>query len=492
MLQASKLATNTAIQILGRFLTLIISVVTLSFIANHLTANGSALEGYGQYSIVLTYISIIGATADLGLFTLVVREITGLEPAKAGRVVGAAILFRFLLLIVALLVLAGIFPFLPYELVVKQGILLGAVVAFLMLFSQSIAAIFQANYQAEKIVMAEVAGRLVMMGLTIYFLAQGLGLIPVIMANLIGNVVLLGVSYLLSQATAPIKINFDWSFWRASLPEFWSIAVVTVLGLIHFRIDSLILSLYQPMTEVGIYGVAYRVLDIVLVVPAILAANLLPLLTGLGAKGKSEEMARLVARMTGNLWAGSITIGAAILALAPWVIVFITQADFVGAAVPLRLLVPAFVFLFLTSLFAQAVISMKEQKRLIGGYLLVIGLDVAINLILIPQYSYRGAAITTVASEAVLMVYSFYLLVKLLPLGLRNLPLGRMVVFAALMGALAYLAYCLTGTLNGQFELSGKSSQGVWLLGLGGALLALGYGLFKLIFKGSAIAELAQ
>lgn len=483
MFQAKKLVANTTIQVIGRFLTLIISVVTLSFIANHLTANGSALEGYGQYSIVLTYISIIGATADLGLFTLVVREITGLEPAEAGKIVGSAILFRFCLLLLSLLVLLVVFPFLPYEIVVKQGIILGAIIAFLMLFSQAIAAIFQANYQAERIAIAEVSGRLVVLGLTIYFLRQGLGLIPVITANLIGNVALLVISYLLSRATVRIKINFDLSFWRSCLPEFWSIAAVTVLGLIHFRLDSLILSLYKPVSDVGIYGVAYRILDIVLVIPAIFAANLLPLLTRLHAESKPEVMAKLVSRMTGVLFAISATIGALMLALAPWIIIFITHKDFAAAAVPLRILVPAFIFLFLTTLYAQTVIAMKAQKRLIGGYILVIALDVAVNLILIPRFSYVGAATTTVISEGVLMLYSLYLLSKLLPLRLRDLPWGRMLLFGVLTSGLALASYQLTTNLGAQFEASTKTIQGLWLLGVGGVLMALALVLLGLIIK---------
>ncbi len=483
MNSAHRLATNTVIQIIGRGLTLIISVITLGFIANHLTVDGSRLEGYGQYSIVLTYISIIGATADLGLFNLVVREITGLPPVEAGRIVGSAIAFRVVLFLITLALLFVVLPFLPYEFVVKQGIVIGAVVAFLMLFSQAIAALFQATYQAEKIVIAEVTGRLLMMALTIYFLLQGYGLLPVIGANLIGNVFLLGLSYALSRRTAPIQINFDYRFWRRSLPQFWSIAAVTVLGLIHFRIDSLILSFYQPATEVGLYGVAYRILDIVLVIPAIIAANLLPVMTTLAGQENSGKLVGLITRMSGVLLAISVAIGAALFVLAPWVVHFITQADFVAAALPLRLLILAFISLFLTTLYSQTIIALREQRRLINGYLLVIALDIIVNLILIPKYSYRGAAITTVSSEIVLMVYSFWLLARLLPLRLRSLPWAKMLLFTAVAGGVAAGAYGIVEQLTTQFESYNKVIQGSWLLGIGLGIVAIYWLFFKLIFK---------
>ncbi|MEK7534907.1 MAG: flippase [Patescibacteria group bacterium] len=483
MSESRKLVANAGIQIIGRFLTLLISLVTLSYIANHLLFEGSALKGYGQYTIVLTYISIIGATADLGLFTLVVREITGKRPEVAGRIVGSALVFRFLLMLATLLILGGLYNFLPYDGVVKQGIILGVVIAFLMLFSQAIATIFQANYLSGRIVVSEIIGRLVMAILTIYFLRQGLGLIPVIVANLIGNVVLLVVSYLLSRTVSPIKIQFDFSLWKQTLPEFWSIAVVTLLGLVHFRLDSLILSFYKPVTDVGIYGVAYRIFDIILVIPAIFAANLLPILTRLNDTNRKTEIAQLIKRSTGLLFAASFALGAAIMILAPWIIVFVTSADFTASALPLRILTSAFIFLFLTTIYAGTAIALREQKRLIGGYCLVVMVDIILNIILVPRFSYIGAAATTVTSEVVLMVYSFFLLTKLLPIQLRQLPIGLMTVFAVAVSVAGVLVHqFLIPTLD-RFENLGKFGQGAWLTLTSGLIILLAFGMFKLIFR---------
>ncbi len=483
MFEGRKLAANTSIQIAGRFLTLLISLVTLGYITNYLLVDGSALKGYGQYTIVLTYISIIGATADLGLFTLVVREITGKQPQVAGRIVGSALVFRFLLMLATLLILGRLYNFLPYDEVVKQAIIIGAVIAFLMLFSQAVATIFQANYLSGRIVISEVIGRLVIAILTIYFLRQGLGLIPVIVANLIGNVALLVISYLMSRSAATIKIHFDFSLWKQTLPEFWSIAVVTLLGLIHFRLDSLILSFYKPVADVGIYGVAYRIFDIILVVPAIFAANLLPTLTRLNDGHRQAEISQLIKRSTTILFVASFAFGIAIMILAPWIVVFITNRDFAASALPLRILVPAFIALFLTTIYAGATIAVRQQKQLIVGYCLVVLLDIVLNLILIPRFSYVGAAVTTVVSEVALMTYSFFLLTKLLPIQLRQLPLGLLALFAAGVSVIGVLAHQFVIPTLAQFENFGKFRQGAWLAVAGGLIILLALGLYRFIFR---------
>ncbi|MDO8591568.1 MAG: polysaccharide biosynthesis C-terminal domain-containing protein, partial [bacterium] len=120
---------------------------------------------------------------------------------------------------------------------------------------------------------------------------------------------------------------------------------------------------------------------------------------------------------------------------------------------------------------------------LIGGYCLVVMVDIILNIILIPRFSYVGAAVTTVTSEVVLMVYSFFLLTRLLPIQLRSLPLGLMTIFAVAVSAVGLLVHqFLIPTLD-QFEKLGKFGQGVWLTIAGGLIIVLAFGLFRLIFR---------
>jgi len=401
-----KVAANTIVQIAGRILGLAIMLVTINFIANRLIVDGSALKGYGQYSIVAAYISIIGSLADLGLYTLTVREITNKSAREAGRIIGNAIGFRLILLVAVLLMIGLIYPILPYDPVVKQGVVIGVVIAFSMLFNQIIVSVFQANLAISRVVIAETIGKLVVAGGTILVLLHGGGLMAVIWANLFGYAVMVLISYLFARSWATIEIGFDFKLWRETGGQFWSMAVITVLGLIHFKFDSIMLSFYKSASDVGLYAIAYKLLEIILIIPSIFATNLLPVMTAIVDEGRHDEFGTLVKNSASLLLAVALFISVLVFTFSSWLIIFITQPEFIAAANALRVLVLAVLFIFMSTLISQAIVSTRQQKRLLAGYLGVVALNILLNFYAIPRFSYVGAAWTTLITEAVLMTYT--------------------------------------------------------------------------------------
>lgn len=404
MIPGRAVAVNTIIQVAGRAVGLILSLVTLNYIANHLVVDGSALVGYGQYTIVFTYATIAAAAADLGLFNLLVRDIAGRDAQQAGRLIGNALWFRLFLLLIVLGLFVVFQRFLPYPPVVIQGILIGLVITFSTLLYQAIAALFQANLLSPKIVWSELAGKVVVAGLTIFVLTHGGGLLAVLGASLAGSLVTLLVGFWLAGPHVRIDLRLDLSLWRRSLVDFLPLAGLSLLGLVHFKIDTLILSLMRPIVDVGIYGAAYKVLEVVLIVPAVFASNLLPVMSALADANEPAKLIAFLKRTFQINYLLSLYFFCLLFALAPWLITFLTQNQFLAAAEPLRLLAPAVVFIFGSTLLLQGVIAARKQKQLLRSYCWLVVVDIILNLILINQFSYRGAAIATLVTEALLFV----------------------------------------------------------------------------------------
>jgi len=63
--------TNSAAQIVAKILTIIIGIATVKLITT-----GFGADGYGLYAKVHNYAAIFAAIADLGLFTITVRQIS--------------------------------------------------------------------------------------------------------------------------------------------------------------------------------------------------------------------------------------------------------------------------------------------------------------------------------------------------------------------------------------------------------------------------------
>ncbi len=405
---ARRVTYNTLVQVLGRVAGLAITLVTLNFVSNHLIVDGSALKGFGQYTIIFTYVSIVGAAADLGLFTLLVRELAGKSTKEAGELVGSGIAFRVTLMLMTMLVFGLMYAFLPYAPAVKTGILIGVIVAFSMLLSQVIATVFQANLLSGRLVLVETGGKLLIAVLTILVLLHGGGLITVVLANLAGNVLILILSYVLAEPLAEIRISFNFSLWGKMMPQFWSIALINVLALVHFKTDMLLLTFFKPETDVGIYGVAYKVLEVILIVPSIVSTNLLPVMSNFYISGREDDVSSIVKRSASLLFIVATFLAVYTVIFAPLIVTFVTSRQYLAAALPLEILAISILFVFLTTLLSQAIIATRSQKVMVRGYLLVIVLNILLNLYAIPRYSYIGAATTTVITEFVLLAFTVY------------------------------------------------------------------------------------
>ncbi len=56
--------------------------------------------------------------------------------------------------------------------------------------------------------------------------------------------------------------HLDWGISRELLGESLVLTMVTLLGLIHFKVDTLLLSVLRTPVDVGIYGVAYKLHEV--------------------------------------------------------------------------------------------------------------------------------------------------------------------------------------------------------------------------------------
>jgi O-antigen/teichoic acid export membrane protein len=459
MSTGKKVAANTLIQLVGRIIGLFLMLVTLNAISNKLIVNGSAVTGYGEYTIVFAYASLIGAAADLGLFSLLVRDITRKSREEVEEYIGSALGFRLVLMIVSLLLIFAIYPFLPYSPDVKLGIILSVFVAFSLLFSQTIASVLQVNLMSHRIVIAETIGRVFVMGLTIYVLNRGMGLLAVVVAHLIGYSISIVLSYWLARPLAHIPIRFNLSLWRDALPQFLPIAFVTILSLTHSRIDAVMLSFFQPESEVGLYGIAYKVFEIVIIIPSIFASNLLPVITNFYLQGRKDDFVTVLRRSSSILYLIAALIVGLVILLAPYLIVFISQIEFLAAAQALRILIVSILFIFIAALLIQAVISAHAQKRLITSYGLAVLLNVIINFYAIPHFSYMGAAITTLTTEFVLAVSILLIARKHLNFSLDWAMLAKITISLVVTLGIVWLVQGYYLVSIEQFATLGKLSQ---------------------------------
>ena len=419
-----KIAYNTIISAGARIIGLTLSLIIIGFITRYL-----GQDGFGYYSTILAFLFFFTVLADLGLYSICLCEISR-PHADEEKIASNAFTLRFF---------AGLFIFIlsplvvylfPYPIEVKFGVLIGAVGFWLMSNQQVLVGVFQKKLRMDKIAIGELIGRLVQLGLVIFFIKQDLGFLFIISALVCGSLINFILVFFFSQKYIRISFAFDFNFWRSLLKESLPLALAIIFTMVYFKIDTIMLSLMKPVADVGIYNLAYKVLESLLFFPAMFVGLIMPLMSEYAFSAR-EKFEQITQKTLDILLIFIIPMIVGIIFISKEVVVLIAGQDFILSAGVLNILIIAAGIIFLGVLFSNMIISLKKQKNLVYIYGIGVIINLIANFIFIPKYSYYGAAWTTLLTELVVTILMLVALSKILD----KLPSFKS-VFKYLLGGL--------------------------------------------------------
>lgn len=200
---------------------------------------------------------------------------------------------------------------------------------------------------------------------------------------------------------------FSWMIIRNSFP----FALLTLLMMFYFRIDSVLLERLLPGTEgarqAGIYASAFRLLDAVLMIPYLFSVLLLPMFSRM--LRFREDISQIIRLAFPMLLVFSITTTALSAGYGIEIMSKLYHDHVTESALVFRLLMPGLIafsvsYIFSTLLTANGNLWMLNKIALIGMVM-----NIGLNLILIPKYMAVGSAIAScttlfVAASAQLLI----------------------------------------------------------------------------------------
>ena len=150
---ARRVAASAGWQSAAKIAVALMGVASVAILTRYL-----GTEDYGAYALGFSFLALFGAVADLGLFSILVRDISR-EPDRAEELVGNGITLRGVLWLAVSLLAVGIAMVLPYEPQVRTAIALAALPFGMGLVNGALLAGLQARLQMAGASGAEVAGR---------------------------------------------------------------------------------------------------------------------------------------------------------------------------------------------------------------------------------------------------------------------------------------------------------------------------------------------
>jgi len=406
MTVARQVAWNTIAQTLARAAVLGLAVVTTGLLTRYL-----GVAGYGDYIVVSVYILFFAALFDWGIPTMLAREIPRVE--RADDLVAQALGLRLALAVPVTLLAAGI-AFLVYggadEDRVRKGILLALPTILAISVSNTFIAVFQARLKMDRVAAAEIVAQATGAGLLVVLVLTEQSFYELVLATVLGSVLFAMLVTLLVRRLVRTSLAFDLEVWgrllRLSLP----LGLAIVVGTIYFRADALLLSLLKQSEDVGIYGVAYRFYEMTASFPTFFLAPVFPLLSAaaISAAGLAE-FTGLLQRSMDVLLTAAVLIVSLTLVLAPEMIHLVSGESFERSALPLRILIVGSGLSFVNSLFIYALVALDRQAKVLVITAVALVLNIALNLVFIPRFSYNAAAAIATGSQLVTLAATVFL-----------------------------------------------------------------------------------
>lgn len=408
-LELKAVSINTVAQFTLRILT---SIPTL--IATLLIAYFAGYETLGSFTKIVAFVSLFYLIVDLGMNSVFLREYFERVNKYFGNLIVLRLLFS-IALIPLIVVLTNLLPenkvahtgFSGFE---KYGIILFSLTVITTGLTISLQALLQKKLSYSVSLLPSLLSSAV---LIIFIVTASFkhDLYLMLFSYVLSGATLVGLLFIVIKRKYNLKFTltkdfskFSKALFIASLP----MGAMLFFNLVYAKADTFILSIFRPTVDVGVYGISYKFFEVFLAVPAYMSNSVYPLLL---RNKHTRNYSSLFKRYTSLFLFSSILISVIVFFGAP--LITVLKPDFIMSVGPLQILSLSLPFFFLTSLLQWHFLIRKKLSFLVPLYGGALALNVILNLIFVPNYSYYAAAITTCVSEALVFVAMLWYLKRI-------------------------------------------------------------------------------
>ncbi len=419
---------NLSSQSIGRILNTIGNFVVFFLVARIMGA-----ELFGQYSYILVFLGLAIMVSEFGTNSVLAKQIVEFHDTDQ-LYWGNFLIFRLISSVITLALGIAAAYFFRNDLF--ASLMLGCLAMF-FLASRFFEPIFQIYDKPWYSLYANLAYTIIYTSSSLFVLYYFRSIYLLVLVYVIANIIYTTIAF--SMSSGLIKPIFRYS--KKHMDKLLYLAIPAglsaILVLVHTRADVFMLAYMKSDYEVGIYNVAYKFLDMATILSVMLSTPILPIFS----KFALEDITTLRHRFENATEIIAIaTTPVAIIApiLSTSIISLFFGAEFIDSAKVLNIMAWIGVLTFF-SVFVSIVLMAIEKIHFtiwLGG--VAAALNVFLNYLLIPEYSYMGSAWATLAVEIVLLSVSLYYAVSVIGRAFRwkiwtRIIASNLVLFACVL-----------------------------------------------------------
>ena len=410
---------NSAIPIASQILVRIVDLVVAIALLRLLGPTGN-----GQYAIAVVVWLYVKTISDFGLALLTTREVAR-DRSAVSEIVGQTTMFRLLVLLAtAVPVLVYIGASLSTETLAIESAL-AIVILYLSIIPSSYAessnAALNGLERMEVAAIINVGVSVVRAPLAVALGASALGVPGVALAALVTSLLsAFAFHHALRSITAVRpRWKLDRSRMKYYASESWPLLINSLLVSLFFRVDVFIIAAYRGDAALGIYDAAYKLINLMTIIPAYATLAVFPLMTQ--RAGDPAALARAQRITTYALVSVAWIIVVGLTAMSTVAVRILAGDEYLPeAALLLRILIWFAPISFINGVFQYVLVAMNQQRRLVPAFVAAVTFNLVGNMLLVPIYGARASAALTICTEIVIFA-ALVIVARQAPVGI-NLP----------------------------------------------------------------------
>lgn len=398
----------------------------------------------GQYQLVLSLVALFGVVIDLGVSQYVTKKIAEdknqarhyFRSFLAAEVVMALFIYGLLL---AYVWLRG------YEPIIFQASLVAGLGLFFYGLTVPFLTVISAFQDLKRVAIINFLAPVINTGLIFLAITAGFGIVFLVAHQLVFGMVAVVLYYIFIKRYIPqpgiltVFQEMDLPLLKKILKASLPFAALVSFATIYNRIDVVLITHYLGYEQTGLYTASYKIVDLANFFPAAVSHSLYPVLAGLMASRSLDAVKVTIEKYLRFMVCLALPVGVLGSLLSPKLVMILTGNDarFADSAVPLSILVWAIAVLFIYVVANALVVSQLTKSAVYVTFANVI-INVVGNIILLPLYGIKAAAIMTLVSESIQGVFYFYFIRK----KIVDVSIGRVlwkpVLAAIILGVVVY------------------------------------------------------
>lgn len=384
------IAHNTGIQIAGKIISTFLGLLAVAIMTRSL-----GVEAFGWFVTATSFLQFVGIMSDFG-FTLVTANLLSQPELDQQKVLNNLFTWRFITATIVCALAAAVIFLFPYRIEIKIAVAVNAIAIWAASLNQVFIGLYQVRLRMIVVTVGEIMGRvLLVLGVTFVAL-EGRGFIPMVIAA--SAAPLIFTAYLAYRSNG-VRFAFDRDISRLIFTRMWPTALAIFFNALYLQGDRVILPLFVSQAEVGLYGAAYRVLDLVLQVTAMVAGIMLPLMSYAWSRGERELFRHHYQMAFDFITLLLLPMLVGIALLSTQLITFVAGSAFAAAGPILRLLSIAILGYCFGMTFGHVIQAINRQREAIFVFLIDAILSIVGYFVFIPRFGVAGAIGVTIFSE---------------------------------------------------------------------------------------------